>query len=199
MSRDIGRIELPTPPLEYDAAYMRSLVSRTEDLIRSRASLNELAPYGGTPHAALQGTAPAFSTPGSGVITKLPYNTVVQANPNLLDATVPVFKLKYTMNLQSFVMLHHVSGGGGNSTITTYAYLNNVIVSQNTQTIALNSNDVYTRTLFFKDVPYNQSIEFAISHTGNPAIIIDMTKSRWWLNQLTPDPRYISSETRPGL
>jgi hypothetical protein len=101
------------------------------------------------------------------------------------------------MNLQSFVMLNHVSGAGGNSTVTSYGYLNNVIVAQHTQTIALNDNEIYTRTLFFKDVPPNQPIELALSHTGNQPLIIDMTKSRWWINQLTPDPRYTVSDTRP--
>jgi hypothetical protein len=28
-------------------------------------------------------------------------------------------------------------------------------------------------------------------------LIIDMTKSRLWLNQMTPDPKYLKSDTRP--
>ena len=197
MSRDFARIKLPEPPREYSPEYERIRNARIEDLIHRRAALNDLAPYGGIPHAVLVGNNAAFPVPGGGVITLLPYNTVVWPNADLLDSSVPVFKLAYKMNIQSFVMLHHVSGAGGQSTVSTYAVVNGINQPANTQTIALGDADIFTRTLFTPNVLSGNTIGLALSHTGNQPLILDMTKSRFWLNQLTPDPQYTQSDTRP--
>jgi hypothetical protein len=195
MARDIARIQLPVPPLEYDVAYERMRNARIEDLIRSRAAVNELAPYGGVPHAALIGSSTAFSTPGSNAITLLPFDTVFVFNKDLIVGTD--WKLAYNMDLTVFLSLFHNSGAGGNTDITLYLFVNGVQAFSSTRSTQLNNNETYQTTVFAKDIPGNAVLDVRISHSGAQALILDMTKSRLWFEQLTPDPAYTQSDTRP--
>lgn len=185
---------LPQPPLKYDQAYERMRNRRLEELLRGKQDTDSIQSqvYNGTPHAALIGTNPAFADPGAGVITLLPFNTVFVNNPDMIVGNN--VQLAYTMNMIFYLSLFHVSGAGGNVSLTLYLFLNGVEINSGTRSAALGDNELYALTVFGKNIPPGQVLDLRISHTTNPDLIIDMTKSRWWMTQLTPNPSYVADQ-----
>lgn len=184
----------PIAPREYDPDEERAFRAKVATAIGERLGRDEVAPYGGVPHAAITGSDAAFSFPGTNVITIIPFNTLLRdGSPSILHVGNG-FQLAYVMDITSFLTLYHSSGSGGNTTLTFYLYANAIEVYRTTRTTQLNDNETYQSTVFGKDLPAGVPLELGMSHTSNTAMIIDMTRSRWWIEQLTPDPRLVALE-----
>lgn len=197
MVHDIGRVQIPEPPKVYDPLYERARNDRIEQLIRTRAEKDDLSAYGGIPFGALTGSSASFSTAGSGAITKLPFNTIVKAKSDILDSTVPVFKLKYLMDIQISVIIQQIAGGaGGASVATIHFYINNVVVQTFTYPVSLVADYLYSLSIIRLAVPKAQLIEIGISHTTADPLLINMQNSFMNVTQLTANPRFTNSETR---
>lgn len=184
-----SRVILPQPKNEFDPVLERVRNHRIQDALADKLDNHELPQYPGTPHIAMKGSNVAWSSPGNNVIVSIPWDVVMQSNPDMLVGTV--IKLAFVMNVIFYVNLFHVSGAGGNAAITFYVYLDGVAYASATKTTQLNDNESYANTFFGFELPAGKVITFRMSHTSNQTLIIDMTKSRQWITQLTPNPNYV--------
>lgn len=135
--------------------------------------------------------------PGNNAITIIPFNTIFRDGSPSIVPSGNGFILAYTMDITNFLSLFHVIGGGGNTTLTFYLYSNAVEIYRVTRTTQLNDDETYQSTAFGKDLPSGTVLTLGCSHTGATALIVDMVRSRWWIEQLTPNPRVVGNERVP--
>jgi hypothetical protein len=165
--------------------------------IDARLGQYQIPQYAGVPHAAKNGTDAALSLPGSNVINILPFNTIFWDGAPTIVSVGNGFQLAFVMNITNFLSLFHSSGPGGNVVITFYLYANAVEIYRVTRTTQLNNDETYQSTAFGRDMPANVPLTIGISHTVNTPLVIDMVRSRWWMEQLTPNPRVVGNERVP--
>jgi len=186
-SSDFGKMVLPIPTPEYSAARARQTNQRIEQLLGDALGRYELPQYAGIPHAALTGTDAAWSAPGSNVITVIPFNTIFIHHGNLIVGNN--LQTIFVMNVGLFLILPLVAAPGGSSSVKLIFYANGVEVYSASRTVSLNSGESYSIFMLGKAVPSGAVLTVGLSHSSNTALTIDLTRARWWLLQLTPDPR----------
>jgi hypothetical protein len=202
MSRDFGRIRLPEPPKEYSPEYERVRNARIEDLIHTRSGVSELAPYGGVPNTQVTGNNAAFPVPVGAVSTIMPFNVILRDTPNdALDFNTGTFafSVRYPIDTLMFYRFRHAAAAGGAVDIIVTLFLNAVAVESYGYT-ARNDDLFDISDTFFPIVSsagINLPITLGLSHSSNQPVIFDMTKSKWMLTQLSPNPKYLQSDTRP--
>jgi hypothetical protein len=202
MSRDFAKIKIPEPPREYSPEYERVRNARIEDLIHRRLADNALAPYGGIPNTQVTGTNAAFSVPNGAGTTILPFNSILRDTPNdAIDFNTGTFAYSVNMPIDTlmFYRLRHAAASGGAVDVIVTLFLNGVAVESYGYTARLDDvfdiSDTFFPTVSLASI--NLPITLGISHSHSQPVTFDMTKSKWLLMQLSPNPKYLQSDTRP--
>ena len=182
---------LVAPSLSYDPEHEKKRNRRIEELFRGKANREQQAIYTGTPHAALKGSNATFSVPGNGVITKLPFNTVLQTDPNILTNVLDSFVFAYEMNISLWAYLVQIGGDNSTGDVTLYLYRNGVAYASVTDTIAFRDKHTFNRFFFAQILTPGAVFDLRMSININKTMTLDMAASRWWVTQLTPNPFYV--------
>lgn len=182
----------PLAPDVYSRDEERAFRARVADAIGDRLGKFEVPQFGGVPHGAVKGSNAAFSTPGSGVVTLLPFDDIIKFNPDLM--TGANFNFKYAMNVLFSVRLQQTGGAGGNTSFSFIVKRNAVPVLTLTDDIALGDDRVFLRTLFAPITAVGETYTFSVSHSSSQAMVFNMQLSSTFAEQLTPNPRLVGLE-----
>jgi len=183
-------LRIQNPPPEYSQAKERERNRRIEELLRFKQdNYTQSQVFSGVPYGVLGGSDPAFAVPGSNVITPIPFDTVLKSLNRVLDGSD--LKPDFTVTLQMYLSLYHVSGAGGSGQVTFYLYRDGVQEVARSRTVTLNNDEYYSSTFLAGNIPPGEVIDLRISHDKAQDLILDMTKGRNWFTQLSPDPNIV--------
>ena len=183
-------LRIQNPPPEYSQDKERERNRRIEELLRFKQdNYSQSQVFSGVPYGVLAGDDPAFVAPGSNVIVTLPFNTVLKSLNRVLDGSD--LKPDFTVSLQVFMSLYHISGAGGEVELTMYLYRDGVQEVARKHSVTLNNDEYYAHTLLVGNIPPGEIVDFRMSHNKSQDFLLDMVKSRLWFTQLSPDPNIV--------
>jgi hypothetical protein len=141
------------------------------------------------PHSSLKGSNASFTAPGLGVITTLPFDTIVVDNPDHIIAG-PTIQFSYAMDVFVWVELLQIAGDNSITDATVYLYRGSTVVYQRTNTVTLKAAFTFTRLFFAHVTLPSEPITVRVSIVANKTLTFDMTNSKIWIAQLTSNPRF---------
>jgi hypothetical protein len=169
---------------------------RIQDALADSLGANQIPVFPGVPNAQVTGTNAAFSVPNGAGITIMPFNTILRNTPNdaiNFDISTFSYSLSHSADTLMFFRFRHAAASGGAVDVIVTLFLNGVAVESYGYT-ARNDDVFDISDNFFPTVSLaniNLPITLGISHSNSQPVIFDMTKSKWLLMQLSPNPNYV--------
>jgi hypothetical protein len=193
----VARVLLPQPPERYDPASERNRNREIERQLNGKLGRTELPVFGGIPFTAVRGLNPAFIVPPGPSPTLLPFNVLLEETD--LDITFDpadyTMRANFTVDVMMFVRIRHAGTGGGGVSVdwTLHGFLNGAEIDTFATSTRIGGNFDIMATFMAVNAPVNQRLDLRMSHTHNADVPFDMTRSRWWLTRISPDPRVLES------
>lgn len=167
---------------------------RIEELLLRKADRSALLAWTGMPMVQATGTNTAFPVPAGSTITKLPFNTILVDNPDMLNSS-NLIQPVYDMSTMFFFRLRHAAASGGSVDMIVHGLVNGVVFETYGYTARL--DDVFDLTdTFFPMLTAGDIFEIGVTHDHGSAVTIDMTKSKAVLLQLSANPAYLAGNER---